>query len=293
MQGRIIKAIAGFYYVYAQDGETYACRARGLFRKNGEKPLVGDLCRMEVTDLKDMEGNVTELLPRKNELLRPNVANIDQALIVFSLTHPSPSLVLLDKLLLQYTVYGIPSVICFTKEDLAEEEMIRELAEIYAGAGYPLLFICAKTGQGMEELKALLKDRTTSVAGPSGVGKSTLINSLQDKIVTETGSISKKSERGKHTTRHSEIIPIPLSESSYIMDTPGFSSFEVLGITPETLAEHYREFALPDPCYYMPCSHIHEPGCLVRERVEKGLIHRGRYENYIAIYGELKERRRY
>ena len=291
MQGRIIKGIAGFYYVYAEDSNIYACRAKGIFRLLGIRPLTGDYCRMEVTDTKDMEGNITGIFPRRSELIRPNVANIDQALIVFSLTCPEPNLLMLDKLILQYQANGLTSLICFNKADLADEALLEQVRGIYSGTGYPLLFISALEGEGTDEVKKLLEGKTTSVAGPSGAGKSTLINRLQDNIRSETGSISRKSERGKQTTRHSEIIPI--DRETFIMDTPGFSSFELCGIEAGELAGMYPEFDIDNGCYFTPCSHTHEPGCAVRELVEKGLINRTRYDNYAAIYEELRSRRRF
>ncbi len=291
MQGRIIKGIAGFYYVYAEDSNTYACRAKGIFRLLGTRPLTGDYVRMEVTDLKDMEGSITEILPRKSELLRPNVANIDQALIVFSLTCPEPNFLMLDKLILQYLANGISLIICFNKEDLAEEVLVKRVRSIYSGTGFPLLFISALKDEGTDEVKKLLKGRTTSVAGPSGAGKSTLINRLQDNIHSETGSISRKSERGKQTTRHSEIIPVDMD--TFIMDTPGFSSFELYGTEAEDLADRYPEFDIDIGCYFTPCSHTHEPGCAVKDLVEKGAVNKVRYENYVSIYEELKSRRRF
>ncbi|HAG68735.1 MAG TPA: ribosome small subunit-dependent GTPase A [Lachnospiraceae bacterium] len=291
MRGRIIKSLSGFYYVYAEDGSTYACRARGIFRLLGIKPLVGDHCELEVTDTKDMEGSITEILPRKCELIRPSVSNIDQALVIFSLTYPEPNLLMLDKLLLQYSFNGLPSIICFSKEDLADDDIVLKMKEVYSGSGCPVRFICSLNGSGVEELKVLLKGKTTSVAGPSGVGKSTLINCLQDNICAETGSISHKSERGKQTTRHTEMIPI--DRETFIMDTPGFSSFELYGTEPEAISSYYPEFGIKEQCYYSPCSHTHEPDCAVKAMVEAGLINRIRYDNYTAIYGELKGRSRF
>lgn len=291
MQGRIIKGIAGFYYVYAEDHQIYACKAKGVFRKRNEKPLVGDLCLLDITDTKDMEGNVTKILPRKNELVRPNVANIDQALIVFALAHPEPNLLMLDKLMVQYASLGIPSILCFNKKDLASEELLSEISGVYAGAGVSVCPVSALCGEGIGELRSLLSGKTTSIAGPSGVGKSTLINCLQDQVVLETGDISRKTERGKHTTRHSEILPI--GEDTFIMDTPGFSSFELYGIEAEELAGLYPEFLNYNGCYYTPCSHTHEPDCSVKAALERGEINETHYSNYCAIYEELKQKRRY
>ncbi len=291
MTGRIIKGIAGFYYVFAEDGKVYACKAKGIFRLLGTKPLVGDRCVMEVTDEKDMEGSITSILPRSNMLARPNVANIDQALIVFSMTYPEPNLKMLDKLLVQYSSFGLSSIICFNKIDLSDEALIKRMKSVYENSGNETVFICALRGEGIEELKRLLSGKTTSVAGPSGVGKSTLINRLQDKVHSETGDISRKSERGKQTTRHSEIIPIDID--TFIMDTPGFSSFELYGVEAEDLSGFYPEFSIDAPCFFSPCSHTHEPDCAVKELVSEGRINRERYDNYVSIYEELKSKRRY
>ncbi|MCR5735561.1 MAG: ribosome small subunit-dependent GTPase A [Lachnospiraceae bacterium] len=285
MDGRIIKGIGGFYYVAVKNGEIYECRARGLFRKDRVKPLVGDNCRIDIIDKNDKTGNITDILPRKNELIRPNVANIDQALIVFAIKQPDPNFVMLDKLIIQYEKQDIPVVIVINKDDLADERSMREIADIYAGSGCKLIFTSAKEGDGTGELKECLKDRTTSVAGPSGTGKSSLINCLIPDASLKTGEISKKAERGKHTTRHSEIFP--LFENTYIMDTPGFSSFDVYDADEEELKDYYHEFDGYDNCRFVPCSHTHEPGCLIKDAVQSGKINRVRYDNYCAILNEI------
>ena len=225
MQGKIIKGIGGFYYVHVVESGVYECKAKGVFRKDGIKPLVGDDVEMEITHEKDKEGNITKILPRKNSLIRPAVANIDQALVVFAVTKPRPHFNLLDRFLVMMESEDIPAVLCFNKTDIAESPEIAELRNIYEGCGYPLVFTSAKEEQNIEELRHILEGKTTAIAGPSGVGKSSLINRLQSGVHMETGSISKKIERGRHTTRHSELIVI--GDDSYIMDTPGFSSLYV------------------------------------------------------------------
>ena len=225
MQGKIMKGIAGFYYVHVVGSGVYECKAKGIFRKDGVKPLVGDNVEMEITHEKDMEGNIIRVLPRKNELVRPAVANIDQALVVFAVTKPKPHFNLLDRFLVMMETKGIPAVLCFNKADIAADPEIAGLKEVYESCGYPLLFTSAKEEENIDRLKELLRGKTTAIAGPSGVGKSSLINLLQSGVKMETGSISRKIERGKHTTRHSELIM--LGERSYIMDTPGFSSLYV------------------------------------------------------------------
>ena len=292
MQGKIIKGIAGFYYVHVVESGVYECKAKGIFRKDGVKPLVGDNVEIEILDEKDMEGNITQILPRKNELIRPAVANIDQALVVFAVTKPKPHFNLLDRFLVMMESREVPVILCFNKTDIAEAPEIAELKDIYEGCGYPLLFTSAKQEQNIEELKTVLQGKTTAIAGPSGVGKSSLINLLQSGVKMATGSISRKIERGKHTTRHSELIM--LGEGSYIMDTPGFSSLYVGDMEKEDLKYCFPEFApFEGKCRFNGCGHVHEPGCAVKRAVEDGKIHRIRYEDYVLMYQELQERKRY
>lgn len=292
MQGKIIKGIAGFYYVHVVESGVYECKAKGVFRKDGLKPLVGDNVEMEVTHEKDMEGNIMKILPRKNELVRPAVANIDQALVVFSVTKPKPHFNLLDRFLVMMEAKEIPVVLCFNKADIAKDPEIAALKNIYEECGYPLLFTSAKEEENIDGLEECLRGKTTAIAGPSGVGKSSLINLLQDEVKMETGSISRKIERGKHTTRHSELIM--LGKDSYIMDTPGFSSLYVDDIGKEELKYCFPEFApYEGKCRFNGCGHIHEPGCAVKQAVEEGKIHRVRYDDYAMMYREMQERKRY
>ena len=292
MQAKIVKGIAGFYYVHVVGSGVYECKAKGVFRKENIKPLVGDDVEIEVLDKKDMEGNIMKILPRKNDLIRPAVANIDQALVVFAVTQPEPHFNLLDRFLVMMERKEIPTVLCFNKTDIAEDPVIAELEQIYGGCGYPVLFTSAREEENIEELKQLLRGKTTAIAGPSGVGKSSLINLLQSEVKMETGSISRKIARGKHTTRHSELLV--LGENSYIMDTPGFSSLYVNDFEKEELKYCFPEFApYEGRCRFNGCDHIHEPGCAVKAAVEEGKIHRVRYEDYTEMYRELKERKRY
>ena len=292
MQGKIVKGIAGFYYVHVAGSGVYECKAKGVFRKENIKPLVGDDVEIEVLDEKDMEGSITKILPRKNDLIRPAVANIDQALVVFAVTQPDPHFNLLDRFLVMMERKEIPTVLCFNKTDIAEEPLITELEQIYRGCGYPVLFTSAREEENIGKLKDLLKGKTTAIAGPSGVGKSSLINLLQSEVKMETGSISRKIARGKHTTRHSELLV--LGEDSYIMDTPGFSSLYVNDFEKEELKYCFPEFApYEGRCRFNGCDHIYEPGCAVKAAVEDGKIHRVRYEDYTEMYRELKERKRY
>lgn len=292
MQGRIIKGIAGFYYVKCGNQLTYECKAKGVFRKDHKKPLVGDVVRMDVIDEEKRLGNITEMLPRKNELLRPAVANIDQALVVFSTASPAPNPGLLDRFLILMEHSKIETVICFNKADLTEEDTKRKLAAIYESAGYRVLFTCAEKQSGLEPLKKLLKGKVTTLAGPSGVGKSTLINCLQSDMVMETGKISEKLERGKHTTRHSQLIA--LDAETYIFDTPGFSSLSVSDLLPQELQSCFPEFAAYEKeCRFLGCAHINEPDCGVKQALLAGKISTERYENYVSLYTECKNKRRY
>ncbi|MBR3643297.1 MAG: ribosome small subunit-dependent GTPase A [Lachnospiraceae bacterium] len=288
MQGRIVKGVAGFYDVYVENAGTYVCKAKGIFRKDNKKPLVGDYVTIQSLSEQDMEGNITGILPRQNALIRPQVANVDQTLLIFALKSPLPNYLLLDKLILQYKQQDIPILLCFNKEDLVEDADVSRVRSMYEKCGCTLLFTSVKSGEGIAEVKSLLKGKTTTVAGPSGVGKSSLINCLQTDREMETGDLSRKVSRGKHTTRHSEIIPV--GNETYIMDTPGFTSYDVTGITCDGLQDYYTEFAEYADCYFQPCSHIHEPDCGVRAAVDAGRIPQERYEHYIEIYRELKER---
>ena len=292
MKGKIIKGIAGFYYVHGEDGNVYECRAKGIFRKDNQKPLVGDNVEITVLDMKEQEGNLTNILPRKNSLIRPAVANVDQALVIFAMENPKPNFLLLDRFLIMMEQAGIPAAVCFNKIDLADRETADSLGGIYRGCGYPVILSSVREKTGLEEIRGMLRGKTTVVAGPSGVGKSSLTNLLQDQVQMETGEISRKLKRGRHTTRHSQVIAA--GGNTYLMDTPGFSSLYLTDMEPDELKSCFREFhRYEGRCRFQGCSHIHEPDCEVKKALERGEIARQRYEDYLALYEELKEKRRY
>lgn len=294
MQGKIVKGIAGFYYVDVVESGIYECKAKGIFRKEKMKPLVGDNVEIEVLDALEMTGNLVQILPRKNQLIRPAAANVDQALVIFAVRQPDPNYGLLDRFLIAMEQQDIPVVICFNKQDLAEQHELRKLYETYAGCGYRVLMASAANEEGIGEIRKLLEGRTTVVAGPSGVGKSSITNLLQEEVSMETGEISKKLKRGKHTTRHAQLLTIGIN--TYLMDTPGFSSLFVDGMEKEELRQFFPELRdYEGKCRFQGCAHVHEPDCKVKEAVKAGRISRERYESYVNLYEELKEKekRRY
>lgn len=292
MQGKIIKGIAGFYYIYAEDGNVYECKAKGIFRKDNFKPLVGDNVEITVLNEEEKEGSVTSILPRRNSLIRPAVANVDQAFLIFAMENPKPNFLLLDRFLIMMEQQKIPVVICFNKKDVGEKKEMEKLYEIYTGCGYRVVLSSTYEGEGMDEIHEILKGKTTVVAGPSGVGKSSITNCMQGEVQMETGEISKKLKRGKHTTRHSQVIPV--EKNTFLVDTPGFSSLYLTDMKEEELRDYFPEFVMYEPqCRFQGCMHIHEPGCAVKKALSEGKISQQRYDNYLALYEELKEKRRY
>jgi len=292
MQGKIMKGIAGFYYVYVPGRGVYECKAKGVFRKDNKKPLVGDDVLLDILSEADMEGNICDILPRKSELVRPAVANIDQALVIFSIVKPQPNFNLLDRFLVMMHQQNLSCIVCFNKLDIDDRNEGEAYERIYGECGYQTVLVSALKEEGIEELKKLLYHKTTTVAGPSGVGKSSIINCLQSDVVMETGPISKKIDRGKHTTRHAEMIAV--QEDSYILDTPGFSSLGLFHMEKEDLKTYYREFEYYSQyCRFNGCLHIMEPDCSVKAAVEEGRISRLRYENYCLLFEELKNQKKY
>ena len=292
MTGKIIKGIAGFYYVHDGKSDVFQCKAKGVFRNRKIKPLVGDDVEFEITDEKDKEGNITEILPRKNSLIRPAVANIDQAIVVFALMDPEPNLNLLDRFLVMMETQQIPVTICFNKADLTKAGEEEKYRAIYEPAGYDVVFISVYEKEGMDEIRKRIAGKTTVLAGPSGVGKSSLTNCLYPEAEMETGSVSEKIRRGRHTTRHSQLFF--LGEKTFMMDTPGFSSMYVEDMEAGDLKEYFPEFKqYEDGCRFLGCVHVGEKICGIKEAVEGGKISRSRYDNYVLMYQELKGKRRY
>lgn len=299
MRGKIVKGIAGSYYVHTECRENggakpavYECKARGVFRKENRKPLVGDDVELDVLDEAKQLGNITEILPSRSRLIRPAVANVDQALVIFSIVKPRPNFNLLDRFLITTGRQNIPCIICFNKTDIDERDEGKEYERIYQGCGYRTISVSAARGSCMDSLKAMLLGKTTTVAGPSGVGKSSIVNCLQSETVMETGQLSARIERGRHTTRHTELLAA--GENTYILDTPGFSSLGLFDLEKEELARYYPEFAAYEKdCRFTGCSHLAEPVCGVRQAVAEGNISRMRYENYRLFYQELKDKKRF
>ena len=291
LEGIITKGIGGFYYVKVGD-TTYECRARGLFRKNKITPQVGDRVAIRANE-EDKTGYVEEIFERTTELLRPPVANVNQAIIVFAVRNPDPNLWLLDRFLLLASSQNLEVVIALNKIDIASKEEIDEIYNIYENIGYKVITTSTEEDKGIDDLKEILKDKITVFAGPSGVGKSTLLNKVQPDLDLETGDISKKTSRGKHTTRHTELIELELG--GFVLDTPGFSSLDLSFLTDQELEQHFPEIhKAGHGCKFNGCKHLKEPGCMVKEGVEKGSISKSRYDNYVMFLEELvKNSRRY
>lgn len=309
--GMIVKALSGYYYVWPgarpvggipPQQELVQCRARGVFKlkRNSITPLVGDEVEFDLTE--NGEGYIMEVMPRSSELIRPPVANVRQAILVFSLDEPALNLQLLDKFLVHIEYARLDTIICFTKRDLITEVdgqttqlkddvTVDGVHTLYESLGYPVFVTSAKEGEGLEPVREKLQQAVSVFSGQSGVGKSTLLNALLPHLELETGEISMKLGRGRHTTRHVELIHLP--DGGWVADTPGFSQLDFLEMEPEELSHTFREFRpLAEKCRFRGCLHHAEPGCQVREAVEQGLVAASRFEHYQQFLAEMKDRKR-
>ncbi|HHW48179.1 MAG TPA: ribosome small subunit-dependent GTPase A [Clostridiaceae bacterium] len=289
--GIITKGIGGFYYVESDEG-VFECKARGIFRKDGIIPLPGDKVGFTIIDKDKKVGNIDRIMPRFSQLIRPSVANVDQVIIVISVKSPSADFMLLDKLLITAERKELAAVVCINKIDLDVDNEHKNIMDIYASAKYKVIATSLKKGIGLDSLREVLQGKISVLAGQSGVGKSTIINGIMNAGMMKTGELSAKIDRGKHTTRHAELIK--LQEGGYIVDTPGFSNFDELEMQAEELQYCYPEFRdYINLCRFTHCSHISEPDCGVKEALSKGHINTGRYSRYIQLYNYLKQKKKY
>ncbi len=283
MEGIIIKGIGGFYYVRCDDGNILETRGCGRFRKEKITPLVGDRVVLD-----ESLGSVVEILPRSCEFIRPPVSNVTQMIVVFSTVSPKVDLRLVDTMLLYIEEKGIKGAVCINKSDLDDPENIEKIKKIYQSAGYQAIVTSAEKGEGGEALSSLLKDNISAFAGNSGVGKSSLLNLIDGSFSLETGNVSEKIQRGKHTTRHVELLP--LSFGGYVLDTPGFGKIDLPVIEAKYLENYFKEFEpYRGQCKFTGCSHTKEKGCAVREALENKEISISRYESYVEFYEKLRE----
>lgn len=285
LNGTIIKGIGGFYYVEAAD-EIYECKARGVFRKEKLSPLVGDKVTISINE--NAENTIDEIMPRKNALTRPPVVNIDNLIIVVSTVEPKPSTLVIDKLIAVAEHKNIEPIIVITKSDLASAQ---EIFDIYTLAGFKTIIVSNETKDGVDEVKAVLKDKISTLTGNSGVGKTSLLNNLDETLALKTAQISKKLGRGRHTTRQAELYRVC---DGFVVDTPGFSSFEIDKsdiILKDELAYCFRDFSdYIEKCKFYPsCTHTADKGCAVVEAVNEGKISKSRHNSYVQLYNEVKD----
>jgi ribosome small subunit-dependent GTPase A len=287
MQGTIVKGIAGFYYIKTDEG-IIECKARGKFRHNELTPMVGDIVEIEV---KNGKGVIDKIYPRSNQLIRPAVSNVTQALVVFALKNPEINEDLLNKFLINCEFNNLKVIVCFNKLDLASSEETNEIVDMIRSTGYEVLFIKAKEGYGIDQVKEKLKKNITVFCGPSGVGKSTILNTIAGRELMETGEISERLRRGKHTTRHSELIDVG---EGFVVDTPGFSSMDIDFISKQELENCFPEFQeYIGNCKFTGCAHHKEPNCAIKNAVENSEINVKRYEFYVKTLEEIMNRKQW
>ncbi len=293
IDGIITKGIGGFYYIDTEQG-IYECRARGIFRKNKVTPLVGDNVKMSIVDEDNKKGVLEEIKERETELVRPPISNVNKALIVFAIKNPNPNLSLLDRFIVLAEREGLEIVIILTKCDLATEEELENLKRIYELSGYKVIPVSNEKKLNIDKVKEELKGNIVVFAGPSGVGKSTLLNNIDNKFQMQTGEVSDKIKRGKHTTRHAELLKLECG--GMVADTPGFSSLTLDDIEETELKEYFIEFDdFADECKFGGrCMHENEPSCGVKDAVSDNKIAKERYESYIQLLNEKRQgKRRY
>ncbi|MEG0830408.1 MAG: ribosome small subunit-dependent GTPase A [Anaerovoracaceae bacterium] len=288
MEGTIVKGIAGFYYVKA-DENVYQCKARGTFKNDGITPTVGDIVDFQL--LPGSDGMVNKIFPRKNIFVRPPISNVDCFAVVLAAADPQPNLTIVDKFLVMAEKSQADVILCINKVDLAQREVLENIKKIYENI-YPLVCISTVTREGIDELKGLMKEKKTALTGSSGVGKSTILNELYPHAKAQTGQVSKKTKRGKHTTRHVELFDI--GQNALVFDTPGFSSFDILESKENELQFFYPEMKeYIGECKYHNCRHMKEPGCMITKKVAQGEIHKSRYDSYAAQILEIKEKNKF
>ena len=289
MQGIIIGNVSNTYKIETAE-KIYVAYARGKFKNRDIKPLVGDRVRIEVTDEEKNEAMIEEILPRKNEIKRPKIANIDQIIFIISTKNPKPDLLMLDKQLAYAEKIHVEPIIVVNKCDL--KEIYKSIKELYSKVGYKVIVTSAKQNIGIDELKQVLRNKISVFSGNSGVGKSSIINALFDKEKTQEGEISKKNKKGKNTTTDTKLYK--LEKDTYIADTPGFSSFEISEIESTELDKCFREFVPEiEKCEFVGCTHIKEENCGVKKAMQEGRVSTERYERYCNMYDELKEKEKY
>jgi len=289
LEGVIIKGIGGFYYVDTGAG-IYECRARGRFRIKNITPLIGDIVEIE-GDPKSFQGYILSISERKNQLTRPTVANIDQVIIVFAAKKPDINMELMQKFLVYSEYKQLNVIVCINKIDLDEEENYMEIVRMLESIPYRVIRTSVKADIGIDRMEEILRDKVSVFAGPSGAGKSSILNSIQPGLKLKTGDLSKKIDRGTHTTRHAELIK--LEKGGMVTDTPGFTSFDIGELLISKLESCFPEFESYRDCYFQDCVHDKEPQCGIKEAVEQGKINKVRYNFYIELLRELKEKRRY
>lgn len=286
-EGIITKGIGGFYYVKTNDA-VYECRAKGSFRNEDIVPMPGDKVKISLLEDEESKGFIEEIAERKNEMIRPMVSNIEQFCIVISCTNPEPDLLLVDKLLIACGIRGIEPVLILNKSDLVEKEKIEKIKEQYRNTGIRFIQTSALLKNTLPKVDEMLAGKITAFGGQSGVGKSTILNIIMGKEIMTTGVISRRTGRGKHTTRHAELFCI--ENNGYVLDTPGFSNYKLDDVPFERIWEYYPEMNLyGDQCKFTGCIHVKEPHCMIKEEIKEGKINKERYERYVALVVERKE----